>query len=46
MPEGFPHLVFNGQWPVTGAVPASELIQIMQKAVAAGRLDSECKSDA
>ncbi len=32
---GVPHLVFNGQWPVTGAVPASELLAVMQRAVAA-----------
>ncbi|QOT81317.1 DsbA family protein [Cupriavidus basilensis] len=32
---GVPHLVFNGQWPVTGAVPGSELVHVMQQAVAA-----------
>ncbi|WP_167471178.1 DsbA family protein [Cupriavidus lacunae] len=43
---GVPHLVFNGQWPVTGAVPASELVRVMQQAVVARRLDSECKANA
>jgi predicted DsbA family dithiol-disulfide isomerase len=44
--EGVPYLVFDGQWPVTGAVPASELVRVMQQAVVAGRLHSECKSNA
>lgn len=43
---GVPHLVFNGQWPVTGAVPASELVRIMQQAVGAKRLSSVCESNA
>lgn len=43
---GVPHLVFNAQWPVTGAVPASELVRIMQQAVVAKRLNSECESNA
>lgn len=43
---GVPHLVFNGQWPVTGAVPASELVHVMQQAVAARHLNRECKSNA
>lgn len=43
---GVPHLVFNAQWPVTGAVPASELVRIMKQAVVAKRLNSECESNA
>ena len=30
---GVPHLVFNQQWPVTGAVPAAALLQTMQAAL-------------
>ncbi|WP_455280930.1 DsbA family oxidoreductase [Cupriavidus necator] len=43
---GVPHFVFNGQWPVTGAVPASELVHVMQQAVVAKRLNNECKANA
>lgn len=39
---GVPHLVVNGRWPVTGAVPASELVHVMQQAVVAKRLNNEC----
>lgn len=31
---GVPHLVFNAQWPVTGAVPARELERVMLHAIA------------
>lgn len=43
---GVPHLVFNGRWPVTGAVPAGELVRFMQQAVVATRLNNECKANA
>ncbi len=43
---GVPYLVFNGQWPVTGAVPASELVRVMQQAVAAKRLNNERRTNA
>ncbi|MCY1284510.1 DSBA-like thioredoxin domain protein [compost metagenome] len=43
---GVPHLVFNGQWPVTGAVPASELVRVMQQAVVARRVNNECMTNA
>ena len=33
---GVPYLVFNQQWPVTGAVPAAALLQTMQAALAGG----------
>jgi len=31
---GVPHYVFNRRWPVTGAVPAAELLQLMMRAAA------------
>ncbi|HSW20778.1 MAG TPA: DsbA family protein [Ramlibacter sp.] len=43
---GVPHLVFNGQRSVTGAVRASELARIMEQAVVAHRLDNERASNA
>lgn len=34
---GVPHYVFNQQWQVTGAVPATELLKLMQHALAQTR---------